>query len=82
MYASVGRSTQYKVGKHFALKISDQLFDFHLLEEQIAAEASLDGIYVIRTGVPSQQVSGADTVRSYKALAHVERPSDPSRRSI
>lgn len=70
----VGRVlNKYKVGKHFALEISDNRLDFSLLEEQIAAEAALDGIYVIRTAVPKKQMSAADAVRNYKALAHVER---------
>lgn len=70
----VGRVlNKYKVGKHFALEITEQRFDFHLLQDQIAAEAALDGIYVIHTCVPKKQMSAADAVRSYKALAHVER---------
>ncbi|MGH8142174.1 MAG: IS1634 family transposase, partial [Steroidobacteraceae bacterium] len=70
----VGRVlNRYKVGKHFALEITDRRFDFHRLDEQIAAEAALDGIYVIRTGVAKKQMSAADAVRNYKALANVER---------
>jgi transposase len=70
----VGRVlNKYKVGKHFALEISDTRLDFSLREDQIAAEAALDGLYVIRTGVPKKQMSAADAVRNYKALAHVER---------
>ena len=70
----VGRVVnKYKVGKHFALEITEKRFDFHLLEEQIAAEAALDGIYVVRTGVAKKQMSAADAVRNYKALANVER---------
>ncbi len=64
---------KYKVGKHFALTIEESGFEFHRLEKQIAAEAALDGLYVIRTSVPKQQMSSADAVRSYKALAEVER---------
>jgi transposase len=64
---------KYKVGKHFALTIEESGFEFHRLEKQIAAEASLDGIYVIRTSVPKKQMSSAEAVRSYKALAEVER---------
>jgi transposase len=48
-------------------------FEFHRLEQQIAAEAALDGLYVIRTSVPKTQMSSAEAVRSYKALAEVER---------
>lgn len=71
---TVGRVlNKYKVGKHFALEISEQSFSFHPREAQIAAEAALDGIYVIRTGLPKKQMSAPDVVRSYKALAEVER---------
>ena len=70
----VGRVlNKYKVGKHFALEIGAAGLDFHLLEEQIGAEAALDGIYVIRTCVAKKQLSTAEAVRSYKALTHVER---------
>jgi hypothetical protein len=51
---------KYKVGKHFALTIRDSGFDFQRLEQQIAAEAALDGL-------------SAEAVRSYKAPAEVER---------
>ena len=70
----VGRVlNKYKVGKHFALIIEERDFKFQRLEKQIAAEAALDGIYVIRTSVPKKQMSSAEAVRSYKALAEVER---------
>ena len=64
---------KYKVAKHFALTIEEAHFEFQRLENQIAAEAALDGLYVIRTSVPRQQMSSAEAVRSYKALAEVER---------
>jgi len=64
---------KYKVGKHFALTIEENGFEFKRLDKQIAAEAALDGIYVIRTSVPKRQMSCAEAVRSYKALAEVER---------
>jgi transposase len=64
---------KYKVGKHFELTIEENGFKFQRLEKQIAAEAALDGIYVIRTSVPKKQMSSAEAVRSYKALAQVER---------
>jgi len=70
----VGRVlNKYKVGKHFALEIGAARLAFHLLEEQIGAEAALDGIYVIRTCVAKKQLSTAETVRSYKALTQLER---------
>jgi hypothetical protein len=41
--------------------------------EQIAAEAALDGIYILRTTVDSQAFSTSDVIRSSKQLARVER---------
>lgn len=64
---------KYKVAKLFALTIEDSRFEFHRLTEQVAAEAALDGIYVIRTSVPKKHMDSAEAVRSYKALAEVER---------
>jgi hypothetical protein len=64
---------KYKVGKHFALTIEESGFKFQRLEQQIAAEAALDGLYVIRTSVAKKQMNSAEAVRSYKALAEVER---------
>jgi len=64
---------QYKVGKHFALSIEQAHFEFKRLEPQIAAEAALDGLYVIRTSLTKTQMDSAEAVRSYKALAQVER---------
>jgi hypothetical protein len=40
---------------------------------QIAAEAALDGIYVLRTSIPADQLNAPGLVTAYKNLAHVER---------
>ncbi len=70
----VGRLiNQYKVAKHFELAIGDNSFTFTRKREAIAAEAALDGIYIIRTSVDAQRMDAADCVRNYKALANVER---------
>lgn len=70
----VGRViNQYKVAKHFALEIGDRAFTFARQIDRIAAEAALDGVYIIRTSLPSTRMDAADCVRSYKALANVER---------
>ena len=70
----VGRvANKYSVAKHFKLEISDGSFTFYLLSQKVAAEAALDGIYVIRTSLGSERLSTEDTVRSYKLLSHVER---------
>jgi transposase len=64
---------QYKVAKHFELSITDRAFTFTRKRETIAAEAALDGIYVIRTSVSATEMDSAECVRNYKALAQVER---------
>ena len=64
---------QYKVAKHFELAIGDNTFSFARKLEGIAAEAALDGIYIIRTSVSAAQMDASQCVRNYKALANVER---------
>jgi Transposase DDE domain len=70
----VGRvRNRFKVGKHFDLTIADGVFRWVRQEDAIRREAALDGLYVIRTSEPAAQLSAADTVRTYKNLAVVER---------
>jgi len=64
---------QYKVAKHFELAIGESTFTFVRKSQAIAAEAALDGIYIIRTCVPAARMDAPDCVRNYKALANVER---------
>jgi transposase len=64
---------RFKMKKHFDLEIEDRRFAFPRKSEQIAAEAALDGIYILRTNTQSEEFSGAEVVRSYKQLARVER---------
>ena len=64
---------KYKVAKHFVLDIEDDAFSFHIDEGKVAAEAALDGIYVVRTSLPKDRMDAAETVRSYKQLSQVER---------
>ena len=64
---------KHKMAKHFVLDIRDGHFSFRRDEAKIAAEAALDGIYVIRTSVPEDRLSAEDTVSAYKSLAQVER---------
>lgn len=63
----------YKMGKHFKLSIGDNFFAFVRHDRRIVQEQLLDGLYVIRTSEPADRLSAADTVRSYKSLAQVER---------
>jgi transposase len=64
---------KYKVAKHFVLDIQDQAFAYRIDEKRVAAEAALDGIYVIRTSLPAEDCDAETTVRSYKRLSQVER---------
>jgi hypothetical protein len=59
--------------KHFTLTIADDSFRYQRNDKAIAAEAALDGIYVVRTTVDAERMSPEDVVRSYKSLANVER---------
>lgn len=70
----VGRIiNRYKVAKHFKLEIDDYDFRWSRKDETICAEAALDGIYVIRTNVRSDELCTDAAVRSYKQLSNVER---------
>ena len=70
----VGRViNKYKMAKHVVLEIDTGHFSFRIDEDKVAAEAALDGLYVVRTSLPSEQASSADTVRHYKGLSAVER---------
>ena len=64
---------RFKMAKHFHLEITDTDFRYQRNQESIAAEAALDGLYVIRTSVSSELFDPADTVRAYKSLSTVER---------
>ena len=70
----VGRViNKYKVAKHFELQITDGSFAHTRKTEQIAAEAALDGLYVLRTTCTSEQLTTQAVVRVYKQLKMAER---------
>lgn len=62
-----------KVAKHFQIAIADDDLSFTRDATAIAAEAALDGIYVLRTNIPAEELKAGDVVRAYKSLARVER---------
>ena len=64
---------RYRVKKHFEIEITDTAFGFQRKPEQIAAEAALDGFYVLRTSVTAETLPTDEVVRSYKGLEQVER---------
>ncbi len=70
----VGRIlNRHKMGKHFSVEIGEGSFRFERKQGSIEAEAALDGIYVVRTSVTSDQLPAAEVVSAYKDLAHVEQ---------
>jgi Transposase DDE domain len=62
-----------KMAKHFELDIGEASFAFRRNADAIAAEAALDGIYVVRTNLAKRVLDDAATVGAYKSLAQVER---------
>ena len=62
-----------KVAKHLTVDIGDDELAWRRDEDKIAAEAALDGIYVIRTSLPAGALGAGAAVTSYKALENVER---------
>ena len=64
---------RFHMAKHFVLSITHTTLAWQRKTESIAAEAALDGLYVIRTSVPTAQLDAAAAVAAYKSLAHVER---------
>ena len=75
--AAIGQAVGAVLGrrhmaKHFKISITDEGFSFAQNPPSIAAEAALDGIYVVRTNLPAAQSDAAVTVRAYKSLSGVE----------
>ena len=70
----VGRVIErFHMAKHFELSITHTTLAWQRKSESIAAQAALDGLYVIRTSVPTAQLDAVAAVAAYKILAHVER---------
>ena len=63
----------YKTGKHFTVTITDTSLTITRKQDQIDAEAALDGFYVLRTPVPADELDAAAVVTAYKNLKYVER---------
>src|SRR6266498_3503948 len=65
--------SRYKTGKHFAVTITDTTLAVQRRQDQIDAEAALDGFYVLRTPVPADELDAPAVVTAYKNLKYVER---------
>ena len=61
------------MAKHFDVVITEAELSVNRREESIAAEAALDGIYVLRTTLKADEVDPAGVVSAYNALSKVER---------
>ena len=64
---------KFKMAKHFTIIITEDSFTFARNPATIAAEAALDGIYVLRTSLPADTLADDDVVLRYKGLEDVER---------
>lgn len=64
---------RYKMAKHFECSIGESTISLTRRQESISTEAALDGIYVLRTTITSQDLDAPGVVDAYKALSHVER---------
>ena len=69
----VGREANpKKVEKQFAIEVRDEGLRWLRKAERIAAEARLDGIYVVRTSLAADVLGAEAAVAAYKSLARVQ----------
>jgi hypothetical protein len=64
---------KHRMAKHFDVAISNTTLAWSRKQDAIAAEAALDGFYVIRTNLPAEACSTEQVVLAYKGLSQVER---------
>jgi hypothetical protein len=64
---------KYKVGKHFAIAITDTSLTVERKQAQIDAEAALDGVYVLRASVTADTLDAPGVITAYKNLSRLER---------
>ena len=62
-----------RVEKHFQITVRDDNLTWTRDAAGIAAEAQLDGIYIVRTSLPVDAISSDDAVLAYKSLSRIER---------
>jgi Transposase DDE domain len=64
---------KFKMAKHFEVAIGENTLSVTRRHDAIAAEAALDGIYVLRTTIKEADLDAPGVVDAYKALSHLER---------
>ncbi len=65
--------SKYKTGKQFEVTITDTSLAVERRQDQVDAEAALDGFYVLRTPSPARDLDAPGVVAAYKSLKYVER---------
>ena len=65
--------------KHFEITIGQSTFTYARKAEQIAAEAALDGFYILRTSLARDLLQTDGVVRAYKTLSRQSERSGRSR---
>jgi hypothetical protein len=63
---------RYRMKKHFQIEITDSTFTYTRDTAAIAAEAALDGFYILRTSLTDTDLQAGDVVRAYKNLEQAE----------
>jgi hypothetical protein len=69
---------RHKVAKHFELDIADDRLVVRRKETEIAAEAALDGLYVLRTSVAASRLDSPSPARFPLGCPRLQAP-DPGR---
>jgi len=64
---------KYGVAKHFKIQITPDSFSYQRNTESINEEATLDGLYVVRSSVREETLTAEETVKAYKSLSKVEQ---------
>ena len=64
---------RYHMKKHFQIAITETTFTYTRDIAGIAAEAALDGFYILRTSLTETDLAAGDVVRAYKNLEQAER---------
>ncbi|EDX72258.1 hypothetical protein MC7420_927 [Coleofasciculus chthonoplastes PCC 7420] len=64
---------KYGVAKHFKIQITPDSLSYKRNTESINEEATLDGLYVVRSSVPEETLNAEETVKAYKSLSKVEQ---------
>ncbi|MCY3770032.1 MAG: IS1634 family transposase [Gammaproteobacteria bacterium] len=66
-------ANRFRMEKHFDLTVDGTTLQWSRKAQQIAQEARLDGLYVIRTSLPQNTLATDEAVAAYKSLSRVER---------